>query len=223
MADTFKIKKPQAVFRRNLRRAPAHPRGDRILVREMPAESVSEGGIHKAEKAIERLFGGWIVSAGDKALDVMYDGGDEIGDMILYAKYAGVVNEWKHIVGPDDPKCAHDGNQLRVAPPNAGFAGFRDRSKESAADRRDRDERERKWSHVEGGPTENVVLQECVCGTLFVNERVIVMSVDDIMLNIDAQERIEAGEMTIVRGEDPDGRTCHVIRRNEKQKNKEAA
>jgi co-chaperonin GroES (HSP10) len=218
MADTFKIKKPQAVFRRHLRLAPAHPRGDRILVREMPAESVSEGGLHKAEKAIERLFGGWIVAAGDKALDVMYDGGDEIGDMILYAKYAGVVNEWKHIVGRDDLSCAHDGNKLYVAKPDAGFAGLRGERDPVV---------EKKWALVEGGATENVTLQECVaCGTLFATERLIVMSVDDIMLNIDTQERIEAGEMTIVRGTldgTPDTQTQHVIRRSEKKTKKEAA
>src|SRR3954468_18065780 len=102
MADTFKIKRPQAVFRRQLRLAPAHPRGDRILVRAQAPESVSEGGIFLADKAKERPMVGWIVTAGLKALDVMYDNDDQVGDMILYAKYAGCVEDWQHIVGPDD-------------------------------------------------------------------------------------------------------------------------
>jgi hypothetical protein len=51
----------------------------------------------------------------------------------------------------------------------------------------------------------------------------IVMSVDDIMLNVDAQERIESGVMSIIRGVTDDGRTQHVIRRNDQQTKKEAA
>ncbi len=214
MAETFKIKKPQAIFRRNLRLAPAAPRGDRILVREMPPEDVSEGGVVIAEQAKERLMGGWIVSAGLKALDVMQDCDDRIGDMVLYAKYAGVVNEWQHIVGRDDLACAHDGNLQLVAKPNAGFAGLTGQGDPVAT---------KKWAFVEGGAHDNVRLRECMaCGTLIATERVIVMSIDDIMLNVDAQERIEAGEMTVVPGVTDDGQTQHVIRRAEKTK-KEAA
>lgn len=214
MADTFKIKKAKSVFRRALRTAPAHPRGDRILVRAQAPESESEGGIAYAEKAKERPMVGWIVTAGLKALDVMYDNDDQIGDMILYAKYAGCVEDWKHIVGPDDVKCPHDGAKDYVPQPSAVLEGLGSK-RDPAVDR--------KWACVPGGPTDNVTLQECrACGTLIVTERMIVMNVEDIMLNIDSQERLESGEISIVRGVDPDGRTQHVIERA-KQTKKEAA
>src|SRR5688500_9582176 len=109
MAEIFRIKNPRALFRRNLRKAPAHPRGDRILVRELPPESVTEGGIALADEGKERFMAGVVIAAGDQAADTMYDGGDELGDLIMYAKYAGVVQEWQHIVGDDDASCEHDG------------------------------------------------------------------------------------------------------------------
>ncbi len=212
MADTFKIKKPQAVFRRNLRLAPAAPRGDRVLVREMPPESMSEGGLAVADVAKERLFAGWIVAAGLKALDIMHDCDDQLGDQIMYAKYAGVVGEWKHIVGRDDLACAHDSVWDHVAKPSATLEGLGSKRDPEAV---------RKWSLVDGGPNDNVTLRECrSCGTLMVTERVIVMNIDDIMLNIDAQERLEAGQTAVIPGVTEDGQTQHVIQR---QQTKEAA
>ncbi len=208
MSDVFTIKKPPAIFRRNLKLAPAHPRGKRILVRELPPEGESKGGIKLANEAIERLFAGVIVAAGDQAADVMYDGGDELGDLILYAKYAGVIEAWKHILGKDDPKCEHDGAWDYVAKPDQTLEGLGSKRDLTA---------EKKWAMVPGGPTENNKLQECrACGTLILTERVIVMSVDDMLLNVDAQERFESGVMVRYRGE-CDGKTAHYIVRTEKR------
>lgn len=209
MADKFKIKNPKALFRRSLRKAPAHPRGDRILVRELPPESVTEGGIALAEEGKERFMAGVVIAAGDQAADAMYDGGDELGDLIMYAKYAGVVQEWQHIVGPDDPTCEHDGGRDHIAKPSATLDGLR--TNESAADKKTREARERKWE-IAGGAHDNITLRECrACGTLIVSERMIVMSVDDIHLNVDLQERLESGEMVRFRGETDDGKTRHYI------------
>lgn len=207
MSDTFRIKKPRPLFRRHLRQAPAHPRGDRILVRELPPESVTEGNIQLADEGKERFMAGHLVAAGDQAADKLYDGGDEIGDLIMYAKYAGVVNEWQHIVGDDDLKCEHDGNRLIVPMPSATLDALRGgRDKEALANAK-------KWE-IAGGPNDNVTLRECVeCGTLIASERMIVMSVDDIHLNVDLQERIEAGEVARYRGITDDERTRFYIKR----------
>lgn len=211
MADTYKIKNPRPLFRRNLRIAPAHPRGDRILVRELAPESVTEGGIALADEGRQRCMAGNIIAAGERALDIMYDGGDEIGDLILYAKYAGVVQEWQHIVGPDDPKCDHSGRRDIVVPPSETLDALR--GKESPAEMKSRTERERKWA-IAGGAHDNVSLRECgACGTLVLSERLIVMNVEDILMNVDAQERIEAGTMVVIRGKTADKQTQHVIER----------
>lgn len=211
----FKVKNPRPLFRRSLRQAPGHPRGERILVRELPPESVTEGGIELADEGRQRCMAGHIVSAGEKALDIMYDGGDEVGDLILYAKYAGVVQEWQHIVGPDVLTCAHDGARDMVTPPSGTLDALR--RDETKAEKKAREERDRKWQ-VAGGHHDNISLRECRgCGTLIVSERLIVMNVEDILMNVDAQERIEAGQMVVIRGETAEGQTQHVLERKMKE------
>lgn len=211
MADVFKIKNPRPLFRRILRQAPAHPAGERILVRELPPESVTEGGIALAEQGKERMMAGIIVTAGDQAADIMYDGGHELRDLIMYAKYAGVVQEWQHIVGDDDLRCAHDGGRDQVPAPSPTLEGLR--ASETAMERKERETRARKWE-IAGGAHDNVTLRECrACGTLILSERMILMSVQDIHLNVDLQERLETGAMIRYRGVDSDGRTRHYIKR----------
>lgn len=191
MTDQVKIKNPKPLFRRHLRTAPAHALGDRILVREFPVESVTEGGLHIPETAKERYMAGQLLSAGDKAADKLYDLGVEIGDEIWYAKYAGIIQEWQHIVGDDVETCDHDGVWDFVS------------ASESA-----------KWSNVGFKPNENTKLRECrACGTLKVTERVIAMSVDDICVDVDLLERLETGQMRRLRGKDPEGRTRYYIER----------
>ena len=215
MAEIFRIKHPKALFRRNLRKAPAHPMGDRILVRELPPESVTEGGVDLAEEGKVRYMAGVIVAAGDEAADKLYDLGGEIGDLFMYARYAGVVQEWQHIVGVDDPDCAHDGGRDHVSKPDATLDGLR--GNESAKERKARADRDRKWE-IAGGAHDNVTLKECrECGTLIASERMIVMSVNDIQLNVDLQERFESGVMVRYRGINSEGKTSHYIKRMERR------
>lgn len=188
------VKNPRPLFRRNLRMAPGHPRGDRIIVREFPVESTTEGGLALADTAKERYMAGTIVAAGDQAADAMWDGGDLIGDEIWYAKYAGVIQEWQHIAGKDDLNCAHDGSWDYVP----------------AEDKR--------WLETEFVPNENTKLRACrTCGTLKVSERVIVMAVSDIHVNVDLQCRLEAGTMRRVRGHTADLKTKYFIERDDER------
>lgn len=183
------ISKPRPLFRRQLRNAPAHPLGNRVLVREFPVESKTEGGLVKPDVAKERYFAGTLVAAGDQAADRLYDLGVEIGDEIWYGKYAGLVQEWQHIVGDDKPLCPHDSAWDFVP------------------------QTDKRWKLV-GEANENVKLRSCrSCETLLVTERVIVLSVDDMCLNVDLQLRLESGYMVRVRGADAEGRTRYVIER----------
>lgn len=196
------IKNPGAIFRRHLRLAPGHPLGERVLVRELPPAGVTEGGIAMAEEAMERLFAGEIVAAGDQAADVMYDAGQEIGDTILYAKYAGLIEDWRHIVGNDDPKCQHDGAWDRVPKRSATLAALGAKADLAA---------EKKWM-LAGGESENRTLRECrACGTLMISDRVLVMSIDDIIMNVDLQERLESGAMKRVFNRTAEGKTRHEL------------
>lgn len=206
------IKNPRPIFRRNLRRAPAHPIDDRILVRENKPESTTASGLAIPDSAKERCMNGVLIAAGDAAADYFYDRGIELGDVILYAKYAGVVDKWNHIVGPDDPKCDHDGAWDKLARPSGTLDALRGGvSKEAAALRK-------KWD-VAGGENENIDLYECrACETLIAEERHIVMSCKDVLMSVDLQERLERGLMSRYRGkaDNDDGSTVprFYIKRN---------
>jgi chaperonin GroES len=212
MSETIGIlKTAQPVFRRHLRLAPAHPIDDRILVRENKPKTKSAGGVIIPDTAADRCMNGWIVAAGDAAADYFYDRGIELGDMIHYAKYAGVVDEWPHIVGKDDINCDHDSVWEHVPMPSETREALSGVDKESRALRQ-------KWETV-GGPNENIKLRECrTCGTLQATERVIVMSCKDVLMSVDLQERLESGVMSRYRGkaENDDGSTVprFYIKRN---------
>lgn len=183
------ISTPRPLFRRHLRKAPAHPLGARVLVREFPVESKSEGGIDTPDIAKERYFAGTLIAVGDQAADRLYDLGVEMGDEVWYGKYAGLVQEWQHIVGEDKLACPHDGAWEFVP----------------ATDKA--------WELV-GTPNENMRLRRCrSCETLKLTERVIVLSVDDICLDVDLELRLESGEMVRRRGKDDEGRTRYYIER----------
>lgn len=184
------INKPRPLFRRQLKTGPAHPLGNRVLVREFPVESRSEAGLFKPDEAKEHYYAGTVIGAGDQAADKLYDLGVELGDEVWYAKYAGLLQEWSHIVGRDNRECPHDGAWEFV--PNTET---------------------KKWGAL-GEPNENTKLRECrACGTLRLTERVIVMSVEDLCLDVDLLVRLETGEMVRKRGADDRGRTRYFIER----------
>jgi co-chaperonin GroES (HSP10) len=187
------ISKPRPLFRRELRWAPAHPLGARVLVREFPPETRSEGGIETPDVAKMRYFAGTLIAAGDQAADKLWDLGVELGDEIWYGKYAGLVEEWHHIVGPDNDKCDHSGVWELVS----------------------RDDQ--RFSREVGAPNENMTLRSCrTCGdTLKISERIIVLSVDDLVMDVDLQLRFERGErIERIRNQDADGRTRYEIVRH---------
>ncbi len=184
------INNPRPLFRRELRHAPGLPLGNRVLVREFPPESKTEGGLELAEQSKERYFAGTLIAAGDQAADRLYDIGVELGDEVWFGKYAGLIQEWQHLVGEVDVTgCAHDSAWEFVA----------------------RDDH--RWRFA-GTPDDNRNLRSCrTCGTLKVTERVIVMSVDDLCVDVDLQMRLEKGEMLRVRSQDDRGRTRYVTTR----------
>lgn len=187
----FVINRPRPLFRPELRTGPAHPFGDRVLVREFPVESKTEGGIEIADVAKEHLFAGTLIAVGDQAADRLYDLGCELGDEVWYAKYAGVIQKWQHIVqAGSDPSCVHAGAWEFVAKDNPA------------------------WGVVGGDPNENTELRSCrSCRAVKISERVIIMSVDDIHLNVDVLCRFERGELVRRRGVTADDKTRYYLER----------
>lgn len=105
--STVQAKKAKPLFRATLRKAPGHPLGDRVLVRRL--EPQDESIIVTPDVAKEWLAAGILLAAGDQAAEKLYDLGVEIGDEIWFGKYAGVIQEWRHITKDGDPECAHEG------------------------------------------------------------------------------------------------------------------
>jgi len=104
------ISKPKPFYGKHLRNLPGMPVGERILIRPWPPEEVTEGGIVVADVAKEWINGGTIIGMGDEAAEKLHDRGVYEGDEITYGKYAGVIQEWQHIVPEgEDESCAHDG------------------------------------------------------------------------------------------------------------------
>ena len=66
------IRKPRPLFRPELRLAPGHPLGDRVLVREFPVESKTEGGLEIADVAKQHYFAGTLIAAGSAAVVSIY-------------------------------------------------------------------------------------------------------------------------------------------------------
>lgn len=205
---SVKIKKARPLFRRALRLSPAYPIDDRVLVRENKPESETETDLAIPDEAKQHPMDGVLVAVGDAAADYCHDRGIETGDTILYARYAGVKQTWKHIVGKDSPKCAHDGAWDIVVRPSGTLNALRKTKDKGAIARAE------KWE-VAGGPNDNIELRECRgCGTLIAIETVIIMSCKDILASVELQERLESGVMTRYRGQDADGKTVHYIKRH---------
>ena len=88
---------------------PSVPLNDRIMVLPDPPPDKTEGGLAIPDIAQKQASSGRILDAGLKAMDVLYDNGDRVGDVILYGQFAGVWEEWDHIVKDgNDPECEHD-------------------------------------------------------------------------------------------------------------------
>lgn len=87
---------------------PGEPENDRVLVLpdQPPAETVLK--LHVPDIAQKQAHGGVIVAAGLSARDTLWDNGQQVGDRVLYGQYAGVWEEWDHIVANGkDKKCQH--------------------------------------------------------------------------------------------------------------------
>ena len=96
---------------------PCAPNNDRIMVRPDPPQGQTDGGLIIPEIAQKRASFGVIVHAGLKARDELYDNGHEIGDRIWFGQFAGVWEEWDHIiVAGKDTKCPHESWSRRPSP-----------------------------------------------------------------------------------------------------------
>lgn len=187
------VNRALTLFRPELRLAPGHPNGSRILVAPLPIAGQSEGAIITPDVAKTRPMAGHIIAVGDDAADKMYDRGHEIGDEVWYAKYAGVVEDWQHLIRPGlGGRCAHEGAWDFVPKDDV------------------------RWKMSKRAPDEDVTLHSCrTCEALRIKERVIIMDMEDILLNVDLQVRIERGDVKRVRSKDAEGRVRYVLERKE--------
>lgn len=168
---------------------PALPEADRILVRPNPPVTETVGGLEIPDIAQHQAHEGRIIAAGLKALDIMYDNGQQIGDHVIYGQFAGAWEEWDHIVKPGkDPKCAHE-----------------EWSRHSPSTIRD----DKSKYRCSGYQCDS-------CGALRLQEPLLVMNVGDVLANVSKAARFRAGEMGTVIGTDKaTGRTCHMIVRGD--------
>lgn len=92
---------------------PAAPRGHRVLARPNPPDKETDGGLVIPEIAMHRPNIGTIIHAGLNARDAFYDHGDQVGDVIWWGKFAGVIEEWDRIVevGKGHATCEHIWNR----------------------------------------------------------------------------------------------------------------
>ena len=87
---------------------PSTPEADRIMVQPEQPRTETDGRLVIPEIAQRQAFVGKILDAGLKARDVLYDNGGRVGDTIWYGQFAGVWEEWDHIVKVGSKAdCAH--------------------------------------------------------------------------------------------------------------------
>jgi co-chaperonin GroES (HSP10) len=212
MSAALVVSKAKPLFRDDLRQLPGCPGGNRVLVRPKPIESMTEGALITPDVAKARNMAGWLMAAGEDACDKAYDRGYEPGDEVWFGKYAGLIEEWQHIVKDGrmavegrvgrqtEVKCAHDGAWDRIAKRNALSTGADDP----------------RWQYAGRVQDDDVNLFECrSCGALKVTERVLIMDFEDIVMNVDLQARFERGDVWRVRRTDHEGRERYVIQRKE--------
>jgi len=182
------VSRANPLFRKDLQTAPAHPLGERVFIRPLPVQQTTEGGLAIADVAKERAFAGILLAVGDQAADRLYDLGVELGDEVWYAKYAGLIEEWQHIIAPGtDPSCPHDSTWDFVPKDDP------------------------RWSAVKVQDPD-MQLRACrSCGAAKLSERVILATVDDLLCDVDVQARLERGELKRERRETEDGATRYFI------------
>ena len=92
---------------------PYQPSGSRVLVQIYPMNDKTQGGIVIPDSAKTNQFAGRILAGGLDALDKMIENDQRIGDDVLFAKFAGVVEELDHVVvkGNKD-KCKHEWSRM---------------------------------------------------------------------------------------------------------------
>jgi chaperonin GroES len=165
---------------------PALPEADRIMVRPNPPITTTIGGLEIPDIALLQAHQGRIIAAGLKAMDIMHDNGQQIGDEVLYGQFAGAWEEWDHIMKPgNNPDCIHE-----------------EWSRHSPSSIRDEKSKYRCSGY------------RCdACGALRLQEPLLIMNVGDIMANVDKASRQRSGDMMVVMGHTIDGKTNHVILR----------
>lgn len=84
---------------------PAAPVGDRVLLLQDPPMDKTEYGIIIPDEGKLRPSTGVLLSAGLAALDKLYDNGIEMGDHVMWGKFAGVIYEWDHLLNEPKNPC----------------------------------------------------------------------------------------------------------------------
>ena len=98
--------------------------GERVLIKPNPPDDETEGGIYKPEVAKMKPFSGRLYDAGLGALDKLHDNGILIGDEVWWGKFAGVIEEWDHVVTPGKTAgCPHT-SWRRTATPSHGVDAY---------------------------------------------------------------------------------------------------
>jgi len=88
---------------------PSVPLNDRIMVLPDQPKERTDGGIVIPDVAMRVGTQAKLIDAGLRARDILHDNGDQIGDTVLFGQFAGVWEEWDHIItAGKDPSCAHD-------------------------------------------------------------------------------------------------------------------
>lgn len=95
---------------------PGAPIGERVLLLPDPPQDETEYGIQIPGIAQFRPSTGKVLAAGLQALDKMHDHGINIGDDVIWGKFAGVIWEWDHIHEEGKRPCA-DHSWSRIASP----------------------------------------------------------------------------------------------------------
>jgi len=95
---------------------PVAPVGERVLLLPDPPAEETEGGLHIPDVAKHKPYAGTLVDAGLQAMDKLYDNGIELGDHVWWGKFAGVIEEWDHIVEDGDVACSGHSWDRKAAP-----------------------------------------------------------------------------------------------------------
>lgn len=70
------------------------------------------------------------------------------------------------------------------------------------------------WSRAPA-PRDRVSAAKCECGAVRWTECLILANVDDIQASVGLEKRFRSGSVKVTRGRDAEGRTNHIIERNE--------